>query len=173
MWKSITHALISTGHVAELHQELDHASRTGREDLSSGGQWAVESCRDPALLSNELLQTTDNSTENDRSVCGYDDEESIDGDTVMSSPSESDIEDDYLCDISPNFIATAADLSHHRSPLLTFEDILAQEESSLPDDGLDDVAPSIGRSSTTEALCPREYCTRQLHRGPTQTKNNG
>ena len=62
MWKSITHALISTGHVVELHQELDHASRTGREDLSSGGQWAVESCCDPALLLNESLQTATNST---------------------------------------------------------------------------------------------------------------
>jgi hypothetical protein len=30
MWKSITHAL--TGHVAELHQELDPASRTSREE---------------------------------------------------------------------------------------------------------------------------------------------
>jgi hypothetical protein len=150
MWKSITHALISTGHVAELHQELDHASRTGREDLSSGGQWAVESCCDPALLLNESLQTATNSTENDRSACGYDDEESIDGDTVMSSPGESDIDDD-LCDISPNFIAEAADLSHHHSPLLSFEDIFAQEESLLPDDGLDDVAPALGKSSTTEA----------------------
>ena len=147
MWKSITHALISTGHVAELHQELDHASRTGREDPSSGGQWAVESCSDPALLSNELLQTAANSIENNRSACGYDDEESIDGDTVMSSPGESDIEDDDLCDISPNFIAEAADLSYHHSPLLSFEDILAQEESLLPDDGLDDVAPLIGKSS--------------------------
>ena len=54
MWKSITYALISTGHVAELYQELDHASGTGREDLSSGGQW-VESCCDPALLSNVSL----------------------------------------------------------------------------------------------------------------------
>lgn len=35
MWKSITYALISTRHAAELHQELDHASRTGREDLLS------------------------------------------------------------------------------------------------------------------------------------------
>jgi hypothetical protein len=157
MWKSITHALISTGPVAELHQELDHASRTGREDLSSGGQWAVESCCDPALLSNESLQTAANSTEDDRSACGYDDEESIDGDTVMSSPGESDIDDDDLCDISPNFIAEAADLSYHRSPLLSFEDILAQEKSLLPDDGLDDVAPSIGKSSTTEAPCPRVY----------------
>jgi hypothetical protein len=118
MWKSITHALISTGHVAELHQELDHASRTGREGLSSGDQWAVESCCDPALLSNESLQTTANYTKNNRSACGYDDEESIDGDTVMSSPGESDIEDDDLCDISPNFIAEAADLSQHHNPLL-------------------------------------------------------
>jgi len=50
MWESITHTLISTGHVAELHQELDHASRTGREDPSSGGQWVVESCCDPAAI---------------------------------------------------------------------------------------------------------------------------
>jgi hypothetical protein len=55
IWKSITHTLISSGHVAELYQELDHASRTGREDLSSGGQWIVKSCCDPALLLNELL----------------------------------------------------------------------------------------------------------------------
>jgi hypothetical protein len=116
MWRSITHALISTGHVAELHQELDHASRTGREDLrSSDGHWAVGSCRDPAL------QTAANSTENDRLACGYDDDESIDGDTVMSSPVESDIDDDDLCDISPSFTAEVADLSRHRSPLPSFE----------------------------------------------------
>jgi len=74
----------------------------------------------------------------------------------MSSPGESDIEDDDLCDISPNFIAKAADLSHHHSPLLSFEDILTQEELLLPDDGLNDVAPSIGKSLTT-APCPRVY----------------
>lgn len=65
----------------------------------------------------------------------------------MSSPGESDIEDDDLCDISLNFIAKAANLSYYYSPLLSFEDILAQEESLLPDDGLDDVAPLIGKSS--------------------------
>jgi hypothetical protein len=42
IWKRITHALVSSGRVAELHQELDIASRTGREDsrtypLNSGG----------------------------------------------------------------------------------------------------------------------------------------
>ena len=72
----------------------------------------------------------------------------------MSSSGESDIEDNDLCDISPNFIVEAADLSHHHSPLLSFEDIFAQKESLLPDDGLDDVAPLIGKSSMTEAPCP-------------------
>jgi hypothetical protein len=48
-------------------------------------------------------------------TCGYDDEECIDEDTVMSSPGESDIDDDDLCDISPNFIAEAADLSPPQS----------------------------------------------------------
>ncbi len=43
----------------------------------------------------------------------------------MLSLSKSDVEDDDLCDILSNFIAEAADLSHHHSPLLSFEDILA------------------------------------------------
>lgn len=67
---------------------------------------------------------------------------------------QSDIEENDLCDISPNFIAKAADLSHHHSPLLSFEDILAQEASLLPDDELDDVAPSIGKSLVTKTPCP-------------------
>jgi hypothetical protein len=71
----------------------------------------------------------------------------------MSSLGESDIDDDDLCDVSPNFIARAVDLLHYYSPLLSFEDILAQEESLLPDDGLDDVAPSIGKSLIIEAPC--------------------
>jgi len=149
MWKSITHALISTGHVAELYQELDSASRTGREDPTFGSQWAVESCRDPALLSNKSLQTAANSTENDRSVCGYSDGESTDEDTVMSSPSESDI-DDNVCDVPSSLITEAVALSHYRSPLQSFEDIFAQQESLLPDDGLD-VTPSI------ETSYPRVY----------------
>jgi hypothetical protein len=151
MWKSITHTLISSGHVPKLHLELDHASRTGREDLSSGGQSAIESCSDPALLSKESLQAAANSTDNNRSACGYDDEESMDGDKVMSS----DIEDDGLCDILPSFIAKAANLLHHHTPLLSFKGILAQEESLLPDAGLDDIAPSIDKSVTTKA--PRPY----------------
>ena len=72
----------------------------------------------------------------------------------MLSPGESDIEDDDLCDMSLNFIAKAVDLSHHHSPLLSFEDILFQEESLLPDNGLDNITPSISKSSMTEAPCP-------------------
>jgi hypothetical protein len=75
----------------------------------------------------------------------------------MLSPGESDIKNDDLCDILPNFIIEAADLLHHYSPLLIFEDIFAQEESVLLDDGLDDVAPLIGKSSTTKAPCLRVY----------------
>lgn len=153
MWKTITHALITAGHVAELHQELDHASRTGPEDLSSSSQWAIESCHNPAPISN--LHTSANITENGRSACGYDNEKSFDGDTVMSSQGDSDIDDDddLIYDISPNFIAEAADLIHHRSPPLSFEDVLAQEESLLPDNGRDDTAPLISKSSTTKTAC--------------------
>ncbi|KAF4630623.1 hypothetical protein G7Y89_g7516 [Cudoniella acicularis] len=119
MWKSITHALISAGHVSELHQELDHASWTGREDLSSD--------------------------ENNRLACGYDDEE--DGDTVMSSPGESEFDDNNVCDIPSNLIAEAAALPHYYSPLQSFEDIFAQEESLPSFDGIDDVTLSIETSS--------------------------
>jgi len=45
-------------------------------DLSSGGQWAGESCRDPPP-SNESLQAAANSTENDRAACGNDHQECI------------------------------------------------------------------------------------------------
>jgi hypothetical protein len=75
----------------------------------------------------------------------------------MSTPDESHINDDNLCDISPNFIAEAADLSHHRSPLPCFEDLLAQKESLLLDDGQDDVTPSISKSSTGETSCSHVY----------------
>ena len=128
--------MLSTGHVAELHKELEHASRTGRTDLGSDSLWAIKSCRNPAPLPNESLQA--NSTESGRSACGYRDEEPIDGDMVMSSPGESDIDDDNFCDISANFIAEAADLSNYHSMLPSFEDVLAQEESLLSSDELDD-----------------------------------
>jgi hypothetical protein len=57
-------------------------------------------------------------------VCGYNNEVSINRDIVILSLGESNIEDDDLCDILPNFIAKAADLLHYHSPLLNFEDIL-------------------------------------------------
>jgi hypothetical protein len=42
----------------------------------------------------------------------------------MSSLGESDIKDEDLYDISPNFIAKAIDLLYYHSLLLSFEDIL-------------------------------------------------
>jgi hypothetical protein len=52
---------------------------------------------------------------------GYND----DGDEVVSSPSESGIDDDDLCDIPSTEAAT---LSHYRSPPQSFKEIFAQEE---------------------------------------------
>jgi hypothetical protein len=58
-------------------------------------------------------------------VCSYDNKEFIDKDTVMLSLGKSNIKDNNLCDISPNFIVKAADLLYYYSLLLSFEDILA------------------------------------------------
>jgi hypothetical protein len=58
-------------------------------------------------------------------ACGYGYGESIDGDTLMSSLGDGAIDYEDLCSISPNFIAKAADLSYHYSPLPSFEDLLA------------------------------------------------
>jgi hypothetical protein len=102
-WKRITHALVSSGRVAELHQELDSASRTGREDSRPCGQLTVGSWHNPPPISNESLEAGANFSENEESIC-YNDAE--DGDTAMSSLSESEIDDDDndLHDISPNLI---------------------------------------------------------------------
>ena len=86
IWKRITHSLFSSEHVAELHQELGSASRTGREDAGPFGQ-----CRDAPLILNKSLETAANIAENNKLIC-YDDEE--DGDTAMSSLSESETVDD-------------------------------------------------------------------------------
>ncbi len=43
----------------------------------------------------------------------------------MSSLGDGAIDYEDLCSISPNFIAKAADLSYHYSPLPSFEDLLA------------------------------------------------
>jgi len=156
MWRSITHTLISTGHVAELYQELDYASQTGREDLNSNNHWAIESYYNSALFSNKLLQITTNSTENNKSIYRYN-KKSINGDTIISSLGESNIDDDNLCNILSNFIAEAADLLYHRNPLPNFENIFAQEELFLSSDGLDDVTLSISKSSTAATPCQYIY----------------
>jgi hypothetical protein len=72
----------------------------------------------------------------------------------MSSPGESDIDDDDFYDISANFIAEAADLSHYHSLLPSFEDVLAQEESLLSSDGLDHIAFSIDNAPCHRVSTP-------------------
>jgi hypothetical protein len=62
IWKRITHSLVSSGRVAELHQELDTASKTGREDAGPCGQLIVGSCRDPPLILNESVVITNGRT---------------------------------------------------------------------------------------------------------------
>jgi hypothetical protein len=62
----------------------------------------------------------------------------------MLSPSKSDIGDRF-CYISLNVIAKAANLSHYCSRP-SFEDMLAQEESRLSSDKLNDVAPLINNA---------------------------
>jgi hypothetical protein len=71
-WKRITHSLVSSGRVAGLHQELDSASRTGREDAEPCGQLTVGSCRDPPLILNESLEAAANIADNSKLIC-YDD----------------------------------------------------------------------------------------------------
>jgi hypothetical protein len=71
----------------------------------------------------------------------------------MLSPGESNIKDDDLCNILLNFIAKAANLLYYHNLLLSFKNILAQEELLFPDDKLDNVALLIGKSLTTKAPC--------------------
>jgi hypothetical protein len=161
LWKEITYTLISSGHVAELHQELDHASRTGSEDPSSDSYYSAISSHDQASLPNELLPIATNRFRDDRLACGYGDKASADADTVMLSPCESENDDDDqhhdICDATYDLITESADLTHCHSPPRDFEEAFAQQEISLPYDGLDDVTPSSGRSSPAATLCLRTY----------------
>jgi hypothetical protein len=69
---------------------------------------------------------------------------------MLLSPGESDIDDNNLCDIPSNLILEAAAPSHHRNRPQSFEDILAQEESLLSDDGLEN-------DGTPSRSCHRAY----------------
>jgi hypothetical protein len=133
---------------------LDSASRTGCEDAGSCGQLTVGSYRNPPLILNESLEAAANITENSKLIC-YDDEE--DGDTAMSSLSESEIDDDDddddIRDVPSYLIGEAADLSPFRckSPLQSFEDVLAEEESLL---SYDDMNLCSTATSYTHASAP-------------------
>jgi hypothetical protein len=116
----------------------------------------VGSCRDPPFILNKSLEVAANIVENNKLIC-YDDEE--DGDTAMSSLSESEIDDDDIRDVPSYLIGEAADLSPFRckSPLQSFEDVLAEEESLLLYDDM-----NLSEKSSTAASYT--YHPRQLHR---------
>lgn len=82
IWKRITHALVSLGRVAELHQELDSASRTSREDRRPWSQLTVRSCHDYPFMSDELLAAAAKIkiADNNNFIC-YDE----DGDSAVCS----------------------------------------------------------------------------------------
>lgn len=147
-WKSITQALISTGHLADLRRELNSACRTGYEgpacenlaqpyylipitqDLSkSESQRPVESCRD-TLLTDALPQTAANSAEHYR-LASVDDDE--DGVTVMSFADESEVDEDIYnaFDVPSDIIDEAADLSQFRHPPQSSEGIFTRERTLL------------------------------------------
>src|SRR3954451_19435915 len=75
LWKDIIHALISSGYAAELHKELNTASRTSHEDAAGGHisslayQHHEESCREPAP--SDETQSVANSVENNRSTSEF------------------------------------------------------------------------------------------------------
>lgn len=115
-WKCITLALISTGHAAQLHRELDNACRTGSEEQVSDDQSAIsypfltihqdasrsvyldynDSCRQPALLSINSQATTINIKEKGRSASVFDHDE--DRDIIMSSLDSSEDDDEIYRD---------------------------------------------------------------------------
>jgi hypothetical protein len=90
----------------------------------------VGSCHDPLLISNKSLEAAANIVENNKLIY-YDNEE--DGDTVMPSPAESEIDDNDIRDILSNLIDKATDLSPLlcKSLLLSFKDVFVEEESLL------------------------------------------
>jgi hypothetical protein len=132
IWKRITHTLTSSGRIAELHRELDSASRTSREDLGPYDEFTVRSCRDLPIIPNESLEVATNIIQNSKLIY-YDDDEVRD--TIMSSLSESEInnDDDDIRDVLSYLISEAGDLLpiRYKRPLQSFEDILAEEESLL------------------------------------------
>ena len=122
IWKDITYALISSGHGAVLHHELNTASRTGYVPNNQ------ESC--DVVERSGRLQSSANSAENDRWTNEFDDGK----ESIVPSLDESNSDEDIYDNLTiPSFlIDDAADLSHyHARPLQNFEEIFAQEETYM------------------------------------------
>jgi hypothetical protein len=121
IWKDITHALISAGHGAVLHQELN--SRTGQSPNDH------EPCNGVAR-SGLLQQSPAHRAEN----ISWTNELDSGEESTISSLDESDSDEDIYEDLMiPSYIIhDAADLAQcHARPLQDFEEILAQEEAYM------------------------------------------
>ncbi|CZT52686.1 uncharacterized protein RSE6_14041 [Rhynchosporium secalis] len=119
IWKDITCALISSGHGAVLHHELNIASRTGYLLNNRESCDVVEQSR--------RLQLSANSVENDKGTNEFDGWE----ESSVPSSDESDSDEDIYDDLTiPSYVIDdAADLSQcHVRPLQNFEEVFAQEE---------------------------------------------
>jgi hypothetical protein len=123
IWKDITYALISSGHGAVLHQELNSASRTGQSPNDQ------EPCNVVAR-SSLLQQSSANSAENNRWTNEFDSEEESTISSLDESDSDENIYDDLM--VPSHIIYDAADLAQCRArPSQDFEEIFAQEEAHM------------------------------------------
>lgn len=114
IWKDITYALISSGHGAVLHQELNTSSRTGHAPNDQ------ESCR--VVARSDQSQSLANNAENNRWTNEFDSGEESTVSSLDESDADEDIYDDLL--IPSYIIHEAADLSQCRAcPTQDFEDI--------------------------------------------------
>ena len=122
IWKDITYALISSGHGAVLHQELNTASRTGHVPNDQESREVV--------ARSGRLQSSAYSAGNDRWTNESDGGEESTIPSLDESDSDEDIYDDLI--IPSYIIDDAADLSQcHARPLENFEEMFAQEETCM------------------------------------------
>ncbi|PVH68432.1 hypothetical protein DL98DRAFT_662179 [Cadophora sp. DSE1049] len=161
IWKDVTYALISSGHGAVLHHELNTASRTSYVPNNQ------ESC--DVVERSGRLQSSANSTENNRWTNEFDDGE----ESIVPSLDESDSDEDIYDDLTiPSFlIDDAADLSHcHARPLQNFEEIFAQEETYMQwkEQSAADVIPAqVGSTSMPDTSFGRANEPPSTTRTPT------
>jgi hypothetical protein len=131
VWKNITHALVASGHSADLSSALIacHKHVAIHDAPDAAFQHQQRSC--PLIALPAEPQIIANSTENGTLNSEFDEEE--ESDSSLSSLDDTDVDDGLSIDLGPPsiLIDECEDLSewHTRSPSATFEEIFAHEES--------------------------------------------